>query len=73
MPAFDQTMISDADLEILAKFLNSLTIADTAVVIPDEVRTHLEKAYDALTAGDKGRGRNPPENGLEGSPGRRCG
>ena len=53
MPAFDQTMISDADLEILAKFLNSLTIADTAVVIPDEVRTHLEKAYDALTAGDK--------------------
>ena len=56
MPAFDQTMISDADLEILAKFLNSPTIADTAVVIPDEVRTHLEKAYDALIAGEKAGG-----------------
>lgn len=53
MPAFDQNMISDADLEILAKFLNSLTIADTSVVIPDEVRTHLQQAYDALNAGDK--------------------
>lgn len=44
MPAFGQNAISDADIELLAKFFNSLTIADTAVVIPDEVKTHLDMA-----------------------------
>ena len=53
MPAFDQNTVSDADLELLAKYLNSLTLADTATVIPDAVRSHLEMAYDALKAGDK--------------------
>ena len=53
MPAFDASVLSDADLEALAQALNALTLKDAGVQLPQPVVDHLRLAWDALQAGDK--------------------
>ncbi len=53
MPPFDEEAISDADLDLLATFLSSLTLEDTGVELSSAIVEHLEKVWDALQAGDK--------------------
>lgn len=53
MPAFDSNTLSDEELDALAQALHALTLKDTGVKLSQPVLTHLEKAWDALRAGDK--------------------
>ncbi len=53
MPAFDSSALSDEELDALAQALHALTLKDTGVTLSQSVVTHLEKAWEALQAGDK--------------------
>ncbi len=53
MPAFDSRAISDDDLQTLAEFLSGLTLEDIGVELAPAVLEHLNRAWEALEAGDK--------------------
>jgi len=53
MPAFSPEQLSDQDLDVLARYINSLTIRDTGLKLPPDVAKHLEFALEAATSGDK--------------------
>ncbi len=53
MPAFSPEQLSDKDLDVLARYINSLTIRDTGLKFPPDVTKHLELALEAATSGDK--------------------
>ncbi len=52
MPAFSPDQLSDSDLDVLARYIHSLTIEDTGLEIPSEVRKHLGLALEAAESGD---------------------